>query len=83
MTDKTRIQHRLVYEEAYEEASKIRINDNIPGDIYGINIIEDRDFEINIITLSMYAEIDYVDENVEQYEDIEITRFVPEAEIVN
>lgn len=56
-----------------EADRKITINDDIPGEFYGITEVQDGDY-INV-DLALYAEIDYVDENAKQYETINICSY--------
>ena len=51
-----------------EKDRKIIINDDIPGDFYGI--IEEKEGNTTNIKLALYAIIDYVDENAKVYEEI-------------
>ena len=60
----------------------IVVNDDIPGEFYGITVDEDVGINAAIIKLSLYAIIDYVEE-VEPYKDIEITRYLLDDKVVN
>ena len=60
----------------------ITTNNNIPSDIYSITIEEDPGINAAIIKFSVYSKIDNA-EDLEQYKDIEITRFLLDDKIVN
>lgn len=55
---------------ATESDRKITVNEDIPGDIYGI--MEKEEGEVVKVILALYAEIDYVNENSKSYEAIDI-----------
>lgn len=81
ITDPSRVQYlNMMTLEEVKESRKIRINENLPGEIYGISIVKDKNFDMNIISLSLY---DNVDENTEEYEEIEISRYDIKSEIVD
>ncbi len=61
-----------------KEDRKIITNDDIPGEIYGIK--ETRDGDIVNVDLVLYAEIEYIDENVKRYEAINICSYPSDAE---
>lgn len=61
-----------------KEDRKIITNDDIPGEIYGIK--ETRDGDIVNVDLVLYAEIEYIDENVKRYEAINICSYQSDAE---
>lgn len=61
----------------------IKINDDIPGDIYGITLTEEPGVNAVSISLSLYAIIDYVSPDVKQYQNIEIARYLLDADIIN
>ncbi len=61
----------------------IFVNDDIPGQYYGIKIIEDEGVNAASISLCLYAEINYNDPNKEPYKDIEIARYLLDSEVVN
>ena len=57
--------------EDYQEQMELRaikINTDIPGEYYEMDVTEDEEFQAGIITLKVYNQS-------EEYEDIEITRF--------
>ncbi len=56
-----------------EEDRKVRINEDIPGNIYGIT--ERKDGNIVIVELALHAEIDYADENAKRYETIHVCSY--------
>lgn len=56
-----------------QEDRKIITNDDIPGDIYGIT--ETKEGDMVNVELSLYAIIDYIDENVKRYEAINICSY--------
>lgn len=55
------------YQEQIERQT-IKVNTNLPGEYYELDVTEDEEFQAGIITLKTYKES-------EQYKDIEITRF--------
>lgn len=61
----------------------IFVNDNIPGQFYGIKIIEDEGVNVASISLCLYAEIDYIDPSIEPYKHIEIARYLLDSEVIN
>lgn len=61
-----------------KEDRKIITNDDIPGEIYGIK--ETKDGDIVNVDLVLYAEIEYIDENVKRYEAINICSYPSDAE---
>lgn len=61
-----------------KEDTKIITNDDIPGEIYGIK--ETKDGDIVNVDLVLYAEIEYIDENVKRYEAINICSYPSDAE---
>lgn len=61
-----------------KEDRKIITNDDIPGEIYGIK--ETKDGDIVNLDLVLYAEIEYIDENVKRYEAINICSYPSDAE---
>lgn len=61
-----------------EEDRKVTINDDIPGNIYGIT--ENKDGELVNIELELYAKINYVDENAKRYESINVCSYLSDAE---
>ena len=76
-TDASRVNswdNSMKYQESIE-THQININDDIPGEFYGINLIEDKDRNVAKITLSLYAIIDYVSEETVPYEEIEIASY--------
>ena len=75
---------RTTYEDLNpSHPHSIVINDDIPGSVYGINLIETPDINnAVIIELSLYAEIQYVS-GAKIYEPIEITRYSKDSEIIN
>lgn len=60
-----------------QEDRKITTNDDIPGNIYGIT--ETKDGDRVSVDLLLYAEIDYIDENVKRYEAINICSYPSNA----
>ena len=64
-----------------EEDRKVTVNDDIPGEVYGIT--EVRDGDTVEVVLVLYAKIEYVDENVKQYENIHVCSYGSNAEVVN
>ncbi len=60
----------------------IVVNDNIPGEFYGIEIEEDEGINAGIIKLAVHSIIDYIEE-IEPYKDIEITRYLLDDKVVN
>ena len=62
---------------AAEEDRKIITNDDIPGNIYGIT--ETKDGDMVKVDLALYAQIDYIDENVKRYETINICSYSSDA----
>lgn len=61
----------------------IFVNDDIPGQYYGIKIIEDEGVNAASISLCLYAEINYSDTNKEPYKDIEIANYLLDSEVIN
>ena len=57
------------------------VNDDIPGEVYGIT--EVRDGDTVEVVLVLYAKIEYVDEDVKQYENIHVCSYGSNAEVVN
>lgn len=60
-----------------QEDRKITTNDDIPGNIYGIT--ETKEGDRVSVDLLLYAEIDYIDENVKRYEAINICSYPSNA----
>lgn len=63
--------------------SDIVVNDDIPGEYYGIKIIEDEGVNAVSISLVLYAEISYENHNQEPYKDIEIARYLLDFVVIN
>ena len=61
----------------------IIVNNDIPGEVYGITLKEYPEINAVSITLSLYAEINYVSSDIIPYEDIEISRYLLDAEVIN
>lgn len=83
ITDNSRI-HRFVHnisENELKEYQKLKINSDIPAEYYGINLIDEDEFDAYSLTLSLYTEPMYSKENIIPYKDIEITRYVKGIEI--
>ena len=57
--------------------NQIITNDNILGEYYGIEVVEDTDFDVAIILLKAYNK-----EENKNYTDIEIARYMLDAKIV-
>lgn len=74
-------ENSMNYEEQIE-AHKVKIIDDIPGQFYGITLTQKPEFEVSIISLSVYTQIEYASE-VKTYEEIEIARFLINSEIIN
>ena len=60
----------------------LSINDDIPGQYYGIEIIEDPGVNAVSISLILYSEIDYSLEE-KLYKNIEITRYLLDSQIID
>lgn len=78
ITDSSRVhswETNMDYHESIE-AHKITIEDDIPGEFYGINIVKNQDINVAIISLSLYSIVDYADSDMKQYKDIEIARYI-------
>lgn len=56
----------------------VTVNDDIPGEFYGITEVQDGDYMR--VDLALYAEIDYVDESTKRYETINICSYPMNAE---
>ena len=56
-----------------EADRKITVDDDIPGDVYGILKVQ-QDDKIAVM-LGIYAQIDYIDLNVKRYEEIEVCEY--------
>lgn len=82
--DPSRVDSYEVKMDYYEqiEAHKIKIIDDIPGQFYGITLREEPKYNVSILALSLYAEIEYVSDS-KIYEEIEIARFAMDSEIIN
>lgn len=63
---------------AAKEDRKVTINDDIPGNIYGIT--ESKVDDTINVCLALYAEIDYIDENVKRYETINVCSYLSNAQ---
>lgn len=61
-----------------QEDRKVTINDDIPGNFYGIT--ESKDGDMINIDLALYAEIEYIDENVKRYETINVCSYSSNAQ---
>lgn len=61
------------YKRLSKEYSEITVNYNLPSEHYGITVTEDTGISAGIISLTSYSE---------EYEDIEIGRYMLDAEIV-
>ena len=66
-------------EFASKEDRKIKVNEDIPGDVYGITKIEKDNLEI--VSLELYAEIMYVT-GQEPYESIEVCTYSKDIEVI-
>ncbi len=55
------------------EPKSLEINDDIPGNIYGIVVEENREFDVAIIKLALYGQIN---QETEPYKEIEIARYL-------
>lgn len=66
---------------AAKEDRRIKENDRIPGEIYGITTWEDGDRII--VGIDLYALIQYADSSVEPYDTIVICVYSKDAEIIN
>lgn len=71
----------MTYQEQIE-AHKIKIIDDIPGMFYGITLRDEPEFNVSVLSLSLYAEINYTS-NTKPYEEIEIARFAMDSEVIN
>lgn len=71
----------MSYQEQLE-AHKIKIIDDIPGMFYGITLRDEPEFNVSVLSLSLYAEINYTS-NTKPYEEIEIARFAMDSEVIN
>lgn len=83
-TDESKIktwENPMDYDDSIE-GYRIKINEDIPGEFYGINLVEDKDKNVMNIELSLYAEIDYVSTEITPYENIVITSYLLNAEKV-
>lgn len=81
LTDLSRIQSWEIawdYKELLE-LQKIKINDDIPGEYYGITVVEDEGVNAVSVSLELYAQIHYNNSKDEPYENIEITRYLLDA----
>lgn len=81
LTDLSRIQSWEIawdYKELLE-LQKIKINDDIPGEYYGITVVEDEGVNAVSVSLELYAQIQYNNSKDEPYENIEITRYLLDA----
>lgn len=70
-----------VYTYETQELSKdadITVNTDIPKDYYGITVAEDKEFSVTIISLTYYPK----DVNESNYKNIEIARYLTDAEVV-
>ena len=56
-----------------EADRKITVNEDIPGDVYGI--YKKQNDEMIHVVLGLYAIIDYVNEDVPRYENIEVCAY--------
>lgn len=63
---------------ANQEDRKVTINDDIPGNVYGIT--ESKDGDMINVDLALYALIDYIDENVKRYETIRVCSYLSNAQ---
>lgn len=70
----------MSYEEQ-KEFHKMKIIDDIPGSFYGITLTNEPEYNVSILSLSLYAEIQY-SSDTQPYEEIEITRFAMDSENV-
>ncbi len=66
---------------AAESDRKITINDDIPGQFFGI--VEEKNGKNVNIKLILYAMIQYVDANVKEYEEINVCSYPSNAKIEN
>lgn len=57
------------------QIQQIKINEDIPGDIYGINIVKYKDINASIISLLVHKDIANTEQYEKKYEDIEIARY--------
>lgn len=64
-----------------EQDRKVIINDDIPGEIYGIT--EEKEGNTTIVNLALYAEICYADENAKIYEPIHVCSYPSDIEQVS
>lgn len=71
----------MSYQEQIE-AHKMKIIDDIPGSFYGITLTNEPEYNVSILSLSLYAQIQYLSDT-QPYEEIEITRFAMDSEIIN
>ena len=71
----------MSYQEQIE-AHKIKIIDDIPGMFYGITLRDEPGLNVSVLSLSLYAIIDYTS-NTKPYEEIEIARFTMDSEVIN
>lgn len=71
----------MSYEEQ-KEFHKMKIIDDIPGSFYGITLTNEPEYNVSILSLSLYAQIQYLSDT-QPYEEIEITRFAMDSEIIN
>lgn len=71
----------MTYQEQIE-AHKIKIIDDIPGMFYGITLRDEPEFNVSVLSLSLYAEINYTS-NTKPYKEIEIARFAMDSEVIN
>lgn len=60
---------------------EVTTNDDIPGEIYGMNLIEYPNINAVSISLSLYAEINTPEKDT--YKDIEIARYLMNMEVIN
>ncbi|MBP3254955.1 MAG: DUF4362 domain-containing protein [Clostridia bacterium] len=78
----TDTRHTTFENENINNRHSITIDDDIPGEFYGIILMEHSDINAISIELGLYAEINYVDVNAKIYDNIEITRYSMDAEVV-
>lgn len=72
---------QMNYDEQVE-AHKIKVIDDIPGMFYGITLTDKPEFNVSILSLSLYAKIEYLSD-AKPYEEIEIARFSIDSEVIN
>lgn len=71
----------MTYQEQLE-AHKIKVIDDIPGMFYGITLRDESEFQVSILSLSLYTETGNPSDE-KQYKEIEITRFFTGSEVIN